>query len=75
MVNFASPSLYFKARGWMCKQLGWALWRREKLLDHTGNRTPDRPIRAKLNPRSISRPCVDICVKMKQKIGKKNEEM
>ena len=48
---------------------------KRKLLDHTGIRIPDRPIRAKLNPRSISRPCVDICVEIRQNKRKKGEEM
>jgi len=71
MVNFASPTLYFRessplpvgARGWMGKQPGWTFWWREKLLDRTEIRAPDRQILAKLNTRIISRPCVYICVK------------
>jgi hypothetical protein len=62
------------ARGWVGKQPGWTVWRREKLIDLTGIRNPDRPILAKLNPISISRPCVYICVKIKQKKGKKTRK-
>jgi hypothetical protein len=66
MVNFASPPLCFRESSPLPvgQEGGWANSRsgrfgeEKKLLDPTGIRTPGRPIRAKLNTRSISRPCV-----------------
>ena len=46
------------------QRLGLDVLENIKIPDRTGIRTPDRPIRAKLNTGSILRPCVYICVKV-----------